>query len=81
MATTVDLAQRPDSLEGLRFALLDNAKPYAHLFLDSVWKQITDLYTIERVSYKKSAPSVTFSQPEYEDVVGSCQIAITAIGD
>lgn len=81
VAKSVDLAQRPDRLEGLRLALLDNGKPYAEHFLDSVWKQLTDLYGVDKLYYQKSAPSVTFSQDEYGNIVDLCQVAITAIGD
>lgn len=81
VAASVDLAKRPDQLQGLRFALLDNGKPYAKHFLDSVWNRLTDLYSVDKLYYQKSAPSVTFSQDEYENIVDLCQVAITAIGD
>ena len=81
VAASAAMAPRPESLEGVRFAMLDDGKPYAQHFLDSVWKHITDLYDADRADYRKSAPSVTFTEEAYKDMVGRCQVAITAIGD
>ena len=82
IATSSDMAIRPENLTGLTIGLLNNGKAKADIILDAVYNMLCELYDLpEPVRHSKGSASQPFTQDVINNVVNTCRIAITAIGD
>ena len=81
-ATDRTLSPRPVSLKGLTIGLLDNTKPNATMLLREIAKELQEHYGAgESRLYTKDYFGTPLSQPLLEQIVGECDVVITAVGD
>ena len=76
------LADRPESLSGLRLGLLANTKRNAEQFLDEVGKLLVDRHGVTTVLARKK-PDITNTAPEpiLDDLRAECDIVVVGVGD
>ncbi len=76
------LAQRPDSLRGLRLGLLANAKRNAEPFVRRVGQQLADQYGVRTV-LARTKPNIVETAPEQmlAELADQCDIVVTGVGD
>ena len=76
------LANRPQSLSGLRLGLLANTKNNAEQFLDEVGRLIAEQHGVTTVVARKK-PDITNTAPEpiLDDLRVGCDIVVTGVGD
>jgi hypothetical protein len=76
------LAARPPSLRGLRLGLLDNSKPNADLLLEAVLGELEEEFSPRAVvRRRKPGAGVPGPQSLLEELGGSCDAVIVAVGD
>jgi hypothetical protein len=76
------LADRPESLSGLRLGLLANIKHNADQFLDEVGKVLIAQHGVVKVLARKK-PDITSTAPEeiLDDLRAGCDIVVVGVGD
>lgn len=76
------LAERSESLSGLRLGLLANTKRNAEQFLDEVAALLGERYGVKTVVARKK-PDITNTAPEQmlDDLRSRCDIAVVGVGD
>ena len=76
------LADRPDSLSGLRLGLLANTKHNAEQFLGEVGRLLAERHGVATVVARKK-PDITNTAPEpiLDDLRVGCDIVVTGVGD
>jgi hypothetical protein len=76
------LAPRPPSLHGATLALLDNGKPNAAVLLEEVGRQLADRFRLRDVQvFTKDYFGTPVDRTQVERILGTCNFAVTAIGD
>jgi hypothetical protein len=76
------LAPRPASLRGLTVGLLGNTKPNAETLLAEVATELKARYDVgEFRSYTKDYFGTPVKPDLFEQIVGDCDLVITAVGD
>lgn len=73
------LAARPASVAGLTVGLLDNNKPAADVLLKSIGAALVELGAAGVVYRQKSHPAGP--SPYIEELAGSVDVAVSALGD
>ena len=76
------LADRPDSLSGLRLGLLANTKRNAEQFLDQVGQVLTEQHGVTAIVARKK-PDITNTAPEpiLDDLRTGCDVVVVGVGD
>ncbi|MEE9284925.1 MAG: hypothetical protein V3V35_04250 [Dehalococcoidia bacterium] len=76
------IAPRPDTLDGKVLGLLDNHKRNAVGLLDGVHELLSQRYELAGV-VRASKPDVSRPCPQeiIDELAGSCDLVVTAIGD
>ena len=76
------LAERPETLSGLRLGLLANIKRNAEQFLDEVAALLGEQYGVKAVVARKK-PDITNTAPEQmlDDLRTQCDIVVVGVGD
>lgn len=76
------LADRPETLSGLRLGLLANTKRNAEQFLDEVGRLLAEQHGVTAVVARKK-PDITNTAPEpiLDDLRSGCDIVVVGVGD
>jgi len=76
------LADRPETLSGLRLGLLANTKHNAEQFLDEVGRLLAEQHGVTAV-VARTKPDITNTAPEpiLDDLRGGCDIVVVGVGD
>lgn len=78
-APTGKLAERPESLTGLRAGLLDNGKEFSDLILDAIAGMLQrDFGVLETRFWRKGYPAK--AAPFITDMAAASDIAISGVG-
>lgn len=81
-AKSFKIAPRLNGLKGLRVGLLDNSKTNAEKYLKMVGELLVSKYGVAEVKlYRKGALSKPAPKDVVDELVSSCDFAITGIGD
>ena len=76
------LADRPETLSGLRLGLLANTKRNAEQFLDEVGRLLAEQHGVTALVARKK-PDITNTAPEpiLDDLRSGCDIVVVGVGD
>ena len=73
------LAERPESLTGLRLGLLDNGKEFSDLVLEALAGVLKrDIENLETRFWRKGYPAK--AAPFIEEMVAGCDVVINGVG-
>ena len=76
------LTPRPQSLAGLRIAVVDNTKPNFNIFMDRIEDLLLTRYGVGSVSrYVKPGRTVGVAASVVAEIKAKCDFAITGLGD
>jgi hypothetical protein len=76
------LAPRPGSLRGTTLGLLDNGKPNGAVLLAEIGRQLDQRFDLRDVrTFTKSYFGTPVERTQVEEIVSTCNFAVTAIGD
>jgi hypothetical protein len=79
---SVGINPRPQSVAGLRVAMVDNTKPNFNLFLDTVEERLVNDYRVASVvRYQKPGRTEPLNPQLITEIKLKCDIAITGLGD
>ena len=73
---------RPQKVEGLKVATVDNTKPNFSIFLDRIEELLVNQYKVASVSrYRKPGRTQPVAPEMIAEIKEKCDIAITGLGD
>jgi hypothetical protein len=76
------LAPRPATLHGATLGLLDNGKPNAASLLEEVGRQLGERFRLQDVKvFTKGYFGTPVERTQVEEIVATCNFAVTAVGD
>ena len=76
------LTPRPQSIGGLRIAVVDNTKPNFNIFMDRIEELLLSRYGVGSVSrYVKPGRTVGVAANVVAEIKAKCDFAITGLGD
>lgn len=77
------MAPRPASLVGARIGLVENTKHNAALLLDELGRLIVESFPGARVTVQRTKVqfALPLPQDQLDDLLGSCDVVITGVGD
>jgi hypothetical protein len=78
-ATT--LASRPDSLTGMKVALLGNLKPNCDVLLRTLEGKAIELGAARTMFREKASCSLGAGDALLDEIAQNCQVAVVALGD
>jgi len=76
------MANRTGTLDGMRLGVIWNGRPYGDKVINSVIDILRQKYNFESVVFRKK-PFIGNVAPTsiQEEIIGSCDVVITGIGD
>lgn len=78
----LNINPRPDKIEGLRVATVDNTKQNFSIFLDKVEELLVGQYNVASVSrYRKPGRTQPVAPEVINEIKENCDIAIAGVGD
>lgn len=80
-AATVKLAKRPASIAGRRVGFLGNLKPNCDVLLHTTQEQLSSLGAAATLYLEKESCSLGAASSILDQIAGSCDLAVVALGD
>ena len=79
--TKTSLSPRPNTIVGLRVAMVDNTKPNFSIFLDRVEERLANEHNVSVIRYRKPGRTQPLDPQLIVEIKKKCDIAITGLAD